>query len=242
MLTVTDKYRLFDATRIQIMTTAYTEKENSKMLLKKFNLNLYLVTDRRWLGGRTFETCIEAAIRGGGTLVQLREKNLGSGDFFKMAQTVKAVTDRCNIPLIINDRLDIALAVDAAGVHLGLEDLPVVVARKLLGPDKIVGASAATVDEAILFQNQGADYLGVGAVFPTTTKLGNEAVSLDDLQTITAAVHIPVVAIGGINTENAASVLATGVAGIAVVSAIMNQSDIEAAAMRLTTMRKGAVV
>ena len=216
------------------------EKENSGM--HHFNLNpkLYLVTDRRWLGERSLAASVEAAILGGVTLVQLREKGLASGTFLKLAQDVKAVTDRYGIPLIINDRVDIALAADAAGVHLGLEDLPVQTARKLLGPHKIIGASAATLEEAAAFQKQGADYLGVGAVFPTATKLGNEAVSLDDLRKIKSAVTIPVVAIGGIKAENAASVMRTGVDGVAVVSAIMNQSDIRAAAMRLMSILKEA--
>ncbi len=187
------------------------------------DFTLYLVTDRRWLGEKTLWDGVEEAIRGGATLVQLREKEISSKEYFELAQRVKEVTDRHGIPLIINDRIDIALAIDADGVHLGPEDLPVPIARKLLGDGKIIGASAATVAEALLFQAQGADYLGVGAVFPTATKRGTEKVGLDDLREIKSAVHIPIVAIGGIKAENAQPVMETGVDGVAVVSAIMDQ-------------------
>ena len=167
------------------------------MVRKNMDFTLYLVTDRRWLGERTLWDSVEEAIRGGVTLVQLREKEISSKEFLELAQRVKEVTDRHGIPLIINDRIDIALAMDAGGVHVGPEDLTVPLARKLLGDGKIIGASAASVDEALLFQTQGADYLGVGAVFPTATKRGTEKVGLDDLRRIKSAVHIPVAAIGG---------------------------------------------
>ena len=202
------------------------------------DFTLYLVTDRRWLGERTLWDGVEEAIRGGATLVQLREKKISSKEYFELAQRVKEVTDRHGIPLIINDRIDIALAIDADGVHLGPEDLPVSIARKLLGNGKIIGSSAATVAEALLFQAQGADYLGVGAVFPTATKRGTEKVGLDDLRGIKAAVHIPVVAIGGIKAENAKPVMETGVDGVAVVSAIMDQKDIREAARQLLSLLK----
>ena len=200
------------------------------MIRRNINLTLYLVTDRRWLGEKTLWDGVEEAIRGGVTLVQLREKKIPSREYLELAQRVKEVTDRHDIPLIINDRIDIALAIDAHGVHLGPEDLPVPIARKLLGDGKIIGSSAASVDEALLFQAQGADYLGVGAIFPTATKWGTEKVGLEDLRGIKSAVHIPVVAIGGIKAENAKSVMETGVDGVAVVSAIMNQTDIREAA------------
>ena len=206
------------------------------MTCKTLNFQLYLVTDRRWLKDRNLADCVEAAVLGGVTLVQLREKDIFSREFFKLAQQVKRVTERYGIPLIINDRIDIALAVDADGVHIGLDDLPVPVARKLLGSDKIIGASVTTIDEAVLFQNQGADYLGVGAVFPTATKPENEAVSLATLRSIKAAVRIPVVAIGGIQKENVPQVMQTGVDGIAVVSAIMNQTDITQASALLKSL------
>ena len=180
------------------------------MIRKNSDLTLYLVTDRRWLGEKTLWDSVEEAILGGVTLVQLREKKISSKEYLELAQRVKEVTDRHDIPLIINDRIDIALAIDADGVHLGPEDLPVPIARKLLGDGKIIGSSAASVDEALLFQAQGADYLGVGAVFPTATKRGTEKVGLEDLRGIKSAVHIPVVAIGGIKAENAKPVMETG--------------------------------
>ena len=200
------------------------------MIKRNTDFTLYLVTDRRWLGEKTLWDGVEEAIHGGATLVQLREKEISSKEYFELAQRVKEVTDQHGIPLIINDRIDIALAIDADGVHLGPEDLPVPIARKLLGDGKIIGSSAASVEEALLFQAQGADYLGVGAVFPTATKRGTEKVGLDDLRGIKAAVHIPVVAIGGIKAENAKPVMETGVDGVAVVSAIMDQEDIREAA------------
>ena len=210
------------------------------MIRRNTDFTLYLVTDRRWLGEKTLWDGVEEAIRGGATLVQLREKKTSSKEYFELAQRVKKVTDRHGIPLIINDRIDIALAIDADGVHLGPEDLPVPIARRLLGDGKIIGSSAASVDEALLFQAQGADYLGVGAVFPTATKRGTEKVGLDDLRGIKAAVHIPVVAIGGIKAENAKPVMETGVDGVAVVSAIMDQTDIrEAARQLLSLLKKG---
>ena len=210
------------------------------MVRQNMDFTLYLVTDRRWLGERTLWDSVEEAILGGVTFVQLREKEISSKEYLELAQRVKEITDRHDIPLIINDRIDIALAIDADGVHLGPEDLPVPIARRLLGDGKIIGASAASVDEALLFQAQGADYLGVGAVFPTATKRGTEKVGLDDLRGIKAAVHIPVVAIGGIRAENAKPVMETGVDGVAVVSAIMDQTDIREAARQLLSLLKGA--
>ena len=211
------------------------------MMKRNTDFTLYLVTDRRWLGKKTLRDSVEEAICGGVTLVQLREKEISSKEYFELAQRVKEVTDRHGIPLIINDRIDIALAIDADGVHLGPEDLTVPIARKLLGDGKIIGASAATVAEALLFQAQGADYLGVGAMFPTATKRGTEKVGLDDLREIKSAVHIPIVAIGGIKAENAKPVMETGVDGVAVVSAIMDQTDIREAARRLLSLLKGTI-
>jgi thiamine-phosphate pyrophosphorylase len=196
------------------------------------DFTLYLVTDRRWLGEKTLWDAVEEAIDGGATLVQLREKKISSKEYFELAQRVKEVTDRHGIPLIINDRIDIALAIDADGVHLGPEDLPVPIARTLLGDGKIIGSSAASVAEARLFQAQGADYLGVGAVFPTATKRGTEKIGLDDLREIKAAVYI--------KAENAQPVMETGVDGVAVVSAIMDQEDIREAARQLLSLVKGA--
>jgi thiamine-phosphate pyrophosphorylase len=208
------------------------------MIKRNMDFTLYLVTDRRWLGERTLWDDVEEAILGGATVVQLREKEISSKEYLELAQRVKEVTDRHGIPLIINDRIDIALAVDADGVHVGPEDLPVPIARALLGNGKIIGASAATVEEALSLQAQGADYLGVGAVFPTATKQGTEKVSLEELRGIKSALHIPVVAIGGINAGNAGPVMETGVDGVAVVSAIMDQTDIRDAARKLLSLLK----
>lgn len=208
------------------------------MFGKKWELTLYLVTDRRWLGRRSLEEDVEEALMGGATLVQIREKEISSRAYLELAGKVKAVTDRYGVPLIVNDRIDIALAVDAGGVHVGPDDLPVSVARRLLGPDKIVGASASSLEEALVFQAQGADYLGVGAVFPTATKKITEKVDLETLARIKAAVRIPVTAIGGIDAGNAPAVMKTGVDGVAVVSAILNRPDIREATRDLLSKLK----
>jgi thiamine-phosphate pyrophosphorylase len=191
---------------------------------------LYLVTDRNLLNGKSLAQSVEDAIAGGVTVVQLREKTLGTRDFFDLALRVKAITDHYGIPLIINDRLDIALSVNAAGLHIGQGDLPVPLARKLLGPDKVLGVSAATVEEAAAARNEGADYLGIGAVFPTGTKTDARNVPVETLRRIRERIAIPIVAIGGINRSNARLVLNEGVDGIAVVSAILGAPDIRLAA------------
>ncbi len=208
------------------------------MFGKKWELTLYLVTDRRWLGRRSLEEDVEEALLGGATLVQIREKEISSRAYLELARKVKAVTDRYGVPLIVNDRIDIAMAVDAGGVHVGPDDLPVSVARRLLGPDKIVGASASSLEEALALQAQGADYLGVGAVFPTATKQVTEKVDLETLARIKAAVRIPVAAIGGIDAGNAPEVMKTGVDGVAVVSAILNRPDIREATRDLLSKLK----
>ena len=208
------------------------------MFGKKWELTLYLVTDRRWLGRRSLEEDVEEALLGGATLIQIREKEISSRAYLDLARKVKAVTDRYGVPLIVNDRIDIALAVDAGGVHVGPDDLPVSFARRLLGPDKIVGASASSLEEALAFQAQGADYLGVGAVFPTATKQVTEKVDLETLARIKAAVRIPVAAIGGIDAGNAPEVMKTGVDGVAVVSAILNRPDIREATRDLLSKLK----
>ena len=189
------------------------------------NYSLYLVTDGGDKNMDTFCETVNQAIDGGVTLVQLREKTATSRDFYELALRVKAITDKRKVPLIINDRLDIALAVDADGLHIGQEDLPVAVARRLLGPDKILGATAATVKDAIAAQAGGADYLGSGAVYPTSTKQGKALLPLKTLSQIKQAVHIPVVAIGGILADNIGPVRQSGVDGVAVVSSIMNSPD-----------------
>ena len=200
------------------------------MSKKKADYRLYLVTDRELLRGRDLCHSIEQAIKGGVTLVQLREKSVSTKEFLEIALQVKDVTSRYGIPLIINDRADIALAVDADGLHVGQDDLPLIKARELVGPDKIIGVSVSTVAEAVLAQQQSADYLGVGAIFPTLTKTDAHKVSLDELQLIKEAVTIPVVAIGGINQTNAKQVMDTGIDGLSVVSAILAHAEIEEAA------------
>ncbi|HBW34322.1 thiamine phosphate synthase [Desulfosporosinus sp. BICA1-9] len=199
----------------------------------KVDYTLYLVTDRKLLGERDLAQSIELAIQGGVTLVQLREKSLSTKDFLQLAIEVKAITSRYQIPLIINDRLDIALAVDAEGLHVGQEDLPMLKARELFGPNKIIGVSASTLEEAILAQQQGADYLGVGAVFSTSTKTDAPEVSLGQLELIKRTVKIPVVAIGGINLTNLKHVMDTGIDGVSVVSAILAVEDILMASKQL---------
>ncbi|MCD8078526.1 MAG: thiamine phosphate synthase [Lachnospiraceae bacterium] len=194
---------------------------------------LYLCTDRNLMTTDTLEEAVEAAIRGGVTVVQLREKDCSSAEFLEQAFRIREITDRAGIPLIINDRLDVALAVDAAGVHVGQSDFPATVARNLLGPDKLIGVSAATVEEARKAEADGADYLGVGAMFATSTKTNTRPVSMERLAEIRQAVSIPIVAIGGIQASNAAQFRGTGINGLAVVSAILAQPDIEKAARKL---------
>ncbi|AYO29756.1 MAG: thiamine-phosphate pyrophosphorylase [Thermoanaerobacteraceae bacterium] len=191
------------------------------------DLRLYAVTDRSYLDGIDLIDAVEQAVRGGITIIQLREKEISSREFYELALRVKKVTRRKNIPLIINDRVDIALAVDADGVHIGQEDLPAEVVRRLIGPGKILGVSAGTVEEAIKAQKDGADYLGVGAAYPTPTKPESCAIGIEGIKKIKEAIGIPVVAIGGITRENAYEVmLKTGVDGISSVSAVF-AGDVE---------------
>jgi thiamine-phosphate pyrophosphorylase len=192
---------------------------------------LYLVTDRELFPGIRLAEAVEQAILGGVTMVQLREKNVSSRDFYTVAREIKEITDRYNVPLIINDRLDIALAIDAAGLHVGQDDLPARVARRALsGTGKILGVSAATVAEALQAQVDGADYIGAGSVFSTDTKKDARPLSPELLKKIEQAVTIPVVAIGGINEHNAGLLHGTGIDGIAVVSAILGKKDARKAA------------
>lgn len=195
--------------------------------------SLYLVTDRELLGDKDLVQTIEQAIQGGVTMVQVREKKLSTLEFFQVALTIKSITQKHGVPFIVNDRADIALAADADGLHIGQEDMPLVVARKLLGPNKIIGVSVATLEEALLAQKEGADYLGIGAIFPTMTKDDADSVSLAELKMIKDKVAIPVVAIGGIHENNIKKVVETGVDGAAVVSAIIACPDPCAAAQRL---------
>lgn len=201
--------------------------------MKNFDYTLYLVTDRDVLRGRDLIKCIEESILGGVTLVQLREKNVTSREFYEIAIKVKEVTSRYNIPLIINDRLDIALAIDADGLHIGQKDLPASVARKILGKDKILGVSAATLQESLKAEKDGADYLGVGAVFSTSTKKDTRDVSYETLSSITSSVNIPVVAIGGINEKNVTKLKESNIDGIAVISCILGKEDVKGAAEKM---------
>ena len=188
-------------------------------------LQLYLVTNRYADSPEVFLAKIAAACENGVTMVQLREKFLTTRDYYALAKQVKLITDRYRIPLIIDDRVDVCLAVDAAGVHIGDDELPVAVTRQLLGPDKILGVSTKTVATATAAVAAGADYLGVGAIFPTQTKAAAPLTSLATLKAITAAVSVPVVAIGGIKADNLDTFKATGIAGVAIVSEIMQAPD-----------------
>lgn len=202
----------------------------------KIDYTLYLVTDSDILKGRKLETIVYQAIRGGVSLVQLREKNAGSLDFYMIAKKVKEVTDEFNVPLIINDRIDIALSVDAAGVHIGQEDLPCKIARQILPKDKIIGVSVHNIEEAVRAQEDGADYLGCGAVFTTSTKSDVSNLTIDKLAEIKKSVNIPVVAIGGINQGNVSSLRNTNIDGVAVVSAIVGEDDPKLAAENIKNL------
>ncbi|MEW6547253.1 MAG: thiamine phosphate synthase [Bacillota bacterium] len=201
---------------------------------KHFDLSLYLVTDRQLARGRPLEEVVRAAIAGGVTAIQLREKDVTTRDYVALAQALRAITREAGVIFIVNDRLDVALAADADGVHVGQDDMPAALARRLLGPDKILGVTAANEAQARQAQADGADYLGCNAVFATPTKTDTgPPLGLDGLRRLVASVSIPVVAIGGINADNASGVMACGVAGIAVVSAIMAAPDVTAAAREL---------
>lgn len=202
----------------------------------KIDYSIYLVTDRDLMSTKTLEEAVEQAIIGGCTLVQLREKDCSSLDFFNTAVKIKEITDKYNVPLLINDRLDIALAVDAAGVHVGQSDLPVSFVRKIIGEDKIIGISAGTLEEALQGQKDGADYLGVGAMYATGTKKDANPTSMEELKKIRDAVSLPIVVIGGINEERIKDFKGTGIDGLAIVSAIIAQVDIAEAARKITKL------
>lgn len=196
-------------------------------------LKLYAVTDRQWLKGKPLPQAVEEAIKGGATLIQLREKNADYEEFKLIALEVKAVTDKYNIPLIINDNVKLCKEINADGVHVGADDMSVKKAREILGKNKIVGGTARTLERAIQAYNEGADYLGIGAVFNTTTKKGTTHMTKELANTINSSVAIPTVAIGGINIDNAHILSDYGVSGIAVVSAIFAQEDITSACQEL---------
>ena len=192
--------------------------------MNKVDLSLYLVTDSSDDEEKFLKT-IEDAILGGVSVVQIREKTADTLDFYNLALKVKKITGKYNVPLIINDRVDIALAIDADGVHVGQSDMPCDVTRKLIGKDKILGVSAATVEEAQKAEKDGADYIGTGAIFPTATKDDAESVTINELKEIVESINIPVVAIGGITLKNASELVDTGIAGLSVVSAIMSADN-----------------
>ena len=191
-------------------------------------LRLYLVTNRYQDSLESFLEKVETACRSGVTIIQLREKNLTTNQYYQLAKQVKEITDAYQVPLIIDDRLDVCLAVDAAGLHIGDDELPVSVARQVLGPDKILGVTAKTVKRALEAEEGGADYLGTGAIFPTRTKENAPITLISTLKTICQTVSIPVVAIGGLTSENIDQLAATGIAGVAVVRDLMQAKDIEA--------------
>ena len=197
------------------------------------DLTVYLVTDSTGIDESIFLEKIELACQGGVTLLQIREKEKTSREFYHLAQKVKLISDRYGIPLLINDRADIAAAVDAAGVHVGQSDLPVACARAILGSDKIVGATAKTVEQAQQAAKEGANYLGVGAIYPTTTKVKTVLTSVRTLDAICRSVSIPVVAIGGLNADNCDILKGIPIAGISVVSAIMKAADPQSATAEL---------
>ncbi|MCR5482442.1 MAG: thiamine phosphate synthase [Clostridia bacterium] len=199
----------------------------------KSDLLLYAVTDRHWLGSETLSSQVEKALKGGTTFVQLREKELCRSDFLAEAFEIKELCVKYNVPFVINDDVSIALECDADGVHVGQSDMEAGNVREMLGPDKIIGVSAQTVEQALLAEKRGADYLGVGAVFPTGSKADASVLDFGTLEAICKAVSIPVIAIGGITAENVSQLSGSGICGIAVISAIFAQKDIYKAAENL---------
>ena len=203
------------------------------MKVSRESLLLYAVTDRSWLNGRTLRSQVEEALDGGATFLQLREKNLDDAHFLEEARELQALCRERGVPFIVNDNVDVALAMGADGIHVGQHDMEAGDVRRLLGPDRILGVSAQTVEQALLAQERGADYLGVGALFPTGSKDDADDVSFEELRAICEAVTIPVVAIGGISLSNVKKLAGSGICGIAVISAIFAQKDIRLAAEQL---------
>lgn len=197
------------------------------------DLLLYAVTDRYWLGKRTLHDVVKESLDGGATFVQLREKHLDQAHFLEEAKDLKMLCKAYNVPFVINDNVDIALEMDADGVHVGQSDMEAGDVRAKLGPDKIIGVSAQTVEQAVLAEKRGADYLGVGAVFPTNSKDDATDVSYETLKAICQAVSIPVIAIGGITKDNVEELSGSGICGIAVISAIYGQKNIKDATANL---------
>lgn len=211
------------------------------MKLNKSDMILYAITDRTWLRGRTLKEQVKESLDGGVTILQLREKKLSYSDFLREAIEIKKLCKSYNVPFIINDNIDVALMSDADGVHVGQSDMSVNEVRAKVGNDKIIGVSAQTVEQAILAEKMGADYLGVGAVFNTSTKLDADSVSKETLKAICESVAIPVVAIGGISKDNVLELGGTGIDGIAVISAIYAQKDIKASSEELLNLSKNMI-
>ncbi|MGQ9598383.1 MAG: thiamine phosphate synthase [Anaerolineae bacterium] len=208
--------------------------------MKTVDWSLYVITDRRAAGSRSILDIVGAAIQGGATVVQLREKEATTRQMIQLGQALHELTQRAGIPLIINDRVDVALAIDAEGVHLGVDDMPVPIARRLLGPHRLIGFSPSTLDEACQAEDEGADYLGIGDVYGTPSKPDAGApIGIEGLSRFVQTVSIPVVAIGGINASNAAATIEAGAAGIAVISAVIGAPDPQKAAQQLRAIVKG---
>ena len=207
----------------------------------KNELLLYGVTDRSWLNGRTLYEQVEDALKGGATFIQLREKDLDADSFLKEAVEIKELCARYHVPFVINDNVEIAKKIDADGVHVGQHDMEAFNVRAILGPDKIIGVSAQTVEQAVLAEKNGADYLGVGAVFHTGTKKDANSISHETVKQICEAVNIPVIAIGGISRENVMELQGTGICGIAVVSAIFAAENITEATKELKELTKNMI-
>ena len=206
--------------------------------MKKINTTLYFITDSTGFSEEEFLRRTEEALKGGTTILQLREKDKTTCEYIDLANKVHALTKKYNVPLIIDDRVDVALAIDAEGVHVGQSDMPVSMARELMGNDKIVGATTKTVEQAVEAYAQGADYLGVGAIYPTTTKVKTVITSTETLGNICSAVPIPVNAIGGLNKDNIDILKGIPIAGICVVSAIMKADDPKQATTKLKARAK----
>ena len=201
--------------------------------MKELNTKLYFITDSSGFSEEEFLFRVEEALKGGATIIQLREKEKTTREYIELAEKVHEITKKYNVPLIIDDRVDVAMAVDAEGVHVGQSDMPVYIARKLMGEDKIIGATAKTVPQAIDACDRGADYLGVGAIYPTTTKVKTVITSVETLNDICKSVPIPVNAIGGLNKDNIDILKGIPIAGICVVSAIMKAEDSRQAATEI---------
>ncbi len=211
------------------------------MKCNKESLELYAVTDRHWLNGRKLSEVVKESLDGGVTFVQLREKDLDDETFLEEAKELKKLCKEYRVPFVINDNVEIAIKMDADGVHVGQSDMEAGDVRAKLGPDKIIGVSAQTVEQAIMAEKRGADYLGVGAVFPTGSKSDANEISIEALRDICNAVSIPVIAIGGITHENVAALEGSGISGIAVISAIYSKPDIRQAAQDLKNITNSII-